>query len=249
VLHGHSATGALEDWVAEQDWSARALVLSADITDPDAVDRLVSAGRERFGRLDVCLANAGVWPPKDERLHELSKERVRSTIEVDLLGALWTARAFMAGLATDGPRADGHGACLLFTGSTAARFGEAGHADYAAAKAGLVGLMRSLKNEITTLDPWARVNVIEPGWTVTEMTARAVADPAAAARVARTMPLRQLGRAADIARCAAVLASPHASRHVSGQVLTVAGGMEGRVLWEDDQLDGASVVARSSDGG
>ncbi|MDA1267095.1 MAG: SDR family oxidoreductase, partial [Planctomycetota bacterium] len=214
------------------------------ITEPAEVEALFAAARARFGRVDVCLANAGIWPPDDERLHEQSVERVRRTIEVDLLGALWTARAFLRGLAEDGPRVDGHGASLIFTGSTAARFGEAGHADYAAAKAGLVGLMRSLKNEVTTLDPYARVNVIEPGWTVTEMTERAVADPAVAARVVRTMPVRQLGRAADIARVAAIVASPFASRHLSGQVLTVAGGMEGRVLWEAEDVSGQDVLER-----
>lgn len=239
VLHGHGAFDDLEAWLAEQPWAERALAVRADITDPAEVDAMFDAAVERFGRVDVCVANAGVWPPDDERLHEAPVERVRRTLEVDLLGAVWTARSFMARLT---PHPDGEGACLLFTGSTAARFGEAGHADYAAAKAGLLGLMRSLKNEITTLDPYARVCVVEPGWTVTEMTERAVAQPEQAARVVRTMPLRQLGRAVDVARVMAALASPVVGRHVSGQVVTVAGGMEGRVLW--DAVDGDEVLSR-----
>lgn len=241
VLHGHGGFEGLELWAREQPWASRACVVRADVRDPDQVASVVAEGRRRFGRLDACLANAGVWPPEDERLHEQPVERTRRTVEVDLLGAIWTARAFLAGLAEDGPR-DGEGASLLFTGSTAARFGEAGHADYAAAKAGLVGLMRSLKNEIATIDPYARVNVLEPGWTVTEMTEGALADPEAAGKVVRTMPLRQLGRAVDVARVAAVLCSPRVSRHVSGQVVAVAGGMEGRVLWEE--VDGERVIAR-----
>jgi len=248
VLQGNQRWEGLVDWLAEQPWSERALPLQADVTDRIAMRTVLQAARERFGRVDVCLANAGVWPGEDRPLVELEEERVRATLETNLLGAFWTARAFLEGLAEDGPRADGHGAVLLFTGSTAGRFGERGHADYAASKAGLVGLMLSLKNEIVELDPWARVNLIEPGWTVTEMTRARVRDPALVGRVVRTMPLRQLARAEDIARTAVVLASPYAARHTSGQVVTVAGGMEGRVLWEESQVEPEAVLRRLSEG-
>ena len=72
VLHGHSAFADMELWIAEQEWSDRALAVSADVTDPTEVDAMFAKGRERFGRIDVCVANAGVWPPDDERLHEAS---------------------------------------------------------------------------------------------------------------------------------------------------------------------------------
>jgi 3-oxoacyl-[acyl-carrier protein] reductase len=248
VLQGNQRWEGLVDWLAEQPWSERALPVQADVTDPIAMRTVLQAARERFGRVDVCLANAGVWPGEDRPLVELEEERVRRTLETNLLGSFWTARAFLEGLAEDGPRADGHGAVLLFTGSTAGRFGERGHADYAASKAGLVGLMLSLKNEIVELDPWARVNLIEPGWTVTEMTRARVRDPELVGRVVRTMPLRQLARAEDIARTAVVLASPYAARHTSGQVVTVAGGMEGRVLWEESQVEPEAVLRRLSEG-
>ena len=213
-------------------------------TDPGSLDCAFDEGRAAFGRVDVCVANAGVWPREDLPLQRLTPERVREVVEVNLLGAVWTARSFMKGLELDGVRADGHGPCLLFTGSTAGRFGERGHSDYAASKAGLIGLMLTLKNEIVGVDPFGRVNVVEPGWTVTDMTRRAVQDPEVVRRVVRTMPVRQLARAIDIGRALVMLASPAASRHVSGQVLTVAGGMEGRVLWEEGQVDGGEVLAR-----
>ena len=154
----------------------------------------------------------------------------------------------MGALARTGPRPDGRGASLVFVGSTAGRFGEAGHAEYATAKAGLIGLMRSLKNEIVTLDPYARVNVVEPGWTVTHMVRPALDQPGTIANVLSTMPVRQLGRAADVAAAIAWLCSPLAARHVSGQTLTLAGGMEGRQLWNAAQIDEAAVRARARDG-
>lgn len=244
ALHGHRQWDELQAWIADRPWREQALPLHADITSAGEVASAFAKVRQRWGRIDVCIANAGIWPPESLPLHELSEERVRSVLSINLLGAVWTARAFLSTLAATGPRNDGQGASLTFTGSTAARFGERGHCDYAASKAALGGLMMSLKNEIVALDPWARVNVIEPGWTVTDMTRRNIHEPGVVERVVQTMPVRQLARAADIARTALYLASPVAARHVSGQTLTVAGGMEGRVLWEESEVDPAEVLAR-----
>lgn len=248
VLGGHAHVDELSAWAADRPWAERALVVSADVADCDAVATAVDAGVERFGRVDVAVACAGVWPMQDLPLHELPPERMRRTLEVNLLGAAWTARAFLGALRRCGPRPDGHGAALVLIGSTAGRFGERGHADYAASKSGLEGLMRSLKNEIVDLDPAGRVNLIEPGWTVTHMARPAIDEPGVVERVVSTMALRQLGRAADVAATAAWLASPTAARHVSGQCVTVAGGMEGRRLWEPEDVDGDAIrrLARGS---
>ena len=244
ALLGNRGYEAMRAWIEAQPWHERALALKADVSRPEELEPAFDAALERFGRIDHAIANAGVWPPADVPLWELDEERVHATLGANLLGAVWTARAFLRRLARTGPRADGRGASLTFIGSTAARFGERGHCDYAASKAGLLGLMRSLKNEVVALDPYARVNVIEPGWTVTEMTRRNISEPGVVERVVRTMPLRQLGRAADVARAAVFLSSPFASGHVSGQVLTVAGGMEGRVRWETDEVDAQAVLGR-----
>ena len=170
-------------------------------------------------------------------MHALSPERLRRSVEVNLLGSAFTVRAFMGALARTGPRDDGDGASVVLIGSTAGRFGERGHSDYAMAKAGLIGLMQSLKNELPELDPWARINTLEPGWTVTEMAREALSDDKAVSRALSTMALRQLGAASDVAATALSLTSPALSRHVTGQVVTVAGGMEGRQLWPADQID------------
>jgi len=244
ALGGRSRFDQLEAWLGEQPWKERAVALRADVSERAEVERAMDAAVDRFGRVDVCVANAGVWPKEDLLLHEASEERIRSTIESNLMGALWTARAFMAALARTGPRSDGHGAALTFIGSTAGRFGERGHAEYSVSKAGMIGLTRTLKNEIVQLDPYARVNLVEPGWTVTHMVREEIDRPGVIRGVARTMPVRQLGRAVDIARTVAVLSSHVAARHTSGQTLTVAGGMEGRTLWSEDEIDEDAVRRR-----
>lgn len=244
ALHGHAGFETLSAWHATQPWRERAWLCEADVRDAAALERCAEEIRMRHGRIDVCVANAGRWPVEHRELHELPPERFADTLATNLHGALYTARAFLGSLARTGPRPDGHGAALVFTGSTAGRFGERGHVDYAVAKAGLLGAVKTLKNEIVRLDPWGRVNMVEPGWTVTHAVRPALSEPAVVERVVRTMALRQLARARDIARAVLFLASPTAAGHVSGETLTVAGGMEGRLLWNEDEVEHARVLAR-----
>lgn len=246
VLHAHRNRDPLADWLRGQPLLAGAEVVTADVACAAAVDGMFAAACAA-GRIDVCVANAGIWPAEPRRLHTMPEARIRQVLEVNLLGCILTARAFLRALATGGPRPDGDGAVLLFVGSTAGRFGERDHAEYAAAKSGLVGLMLSLKNEIADLDPLARVNLIEPGWTVTEMTRGELADDTLVRRTTATMALRRIATPRDVARVAVALASPAMSRHVTGQTVTVAGGMEGRQLWSDRELDAAAIRARSAD--
>jgi 3-oxoacyl-[acyl-carrier protein] reductase len=174
------------------------------------------------GPLELCVANAGVWPSEDVPVAELPLERWRATLDGNLTATFLTVRAFACGLA-GGPGS------LVLIGSTAGRFGEAGHADYAAAKAAKAaighGLLLSLKNELAP----ARVNVVAPGWTVSPMTEGSLTD-ALVERVTATMALPKVARTADIARAVAWLCSDRAAGHVTGEVVTVAGGMEGRLL-------------------
>lgn len=244
ALTGSRRFDELRAWIGDQPWRDRALAFRADVTLPADMHQAMEGARHHFDRVDACIANAGQWTPEFQLLHRAGEERIRRTIDANLLGSLWTARAFFECLSKSAPRRDGHGASLVFIGSTAGRFGEKGHAEYAVSKAGLYGLVHSLKNEIVEIDPYARVNMIEPGWTVTHMARPALEQPGVISKVVRTMPLRQLARAADIARAALFLCSSAASRHVSGEVITVAGGMEGRSLWEPDDVDEDKVRRR-----
>jgi 3-oxoacyl-[acyl-carrier protein] reductase len=121
----------------------------------------------------------------------------------------------------------------VLVGSTAGIFGEAGHADYAAAKSAVLGgLLLSLKNEIVRVAPKARVNAVAPGWTESPMT-RGFVDPEQVRAVSRTMALRKIARPEDVAAQVVALASDELSGHVTGQVVVVAGGMEGRTVHTD----------------
>ena len=202
-------------------------VLQADLTDELEVDRLFEDARSALGRIDVCAAVAGVWPSEDVPVWELSLERWELTLRQNLTSTFLTARGFLRAAARNG-----HGS-LVLVGSTAGIVGEAGHADYAAAKSAVLGgLLLSLKNEIVRVAPGARVNAVAPGWTESPMT-RGHVDPEAVRRVSRTMALRKVAQPEDVARQVVVLASDELSGHVTGQVVTVAGGMEGRVIHDE----------------
>jgi len=253
VLHAHSRTETLAARIAERSWHERALVVRADVSQDDQVDAAFDAAAARFGRVDHCIANAGIWPAEAHRVDLLPPEQLRRTLDVDLVGALFTARAFFRTLARTGPRPDrpgrsGEGASLTFVGSTAGRFGERGHVDYAAAKAALRGATLTLKNEIVELDPYGRVNLVEPGWTRTEMADDTLRTPGTLERVVATMPLQQIARPEDIARAILFLSSPLAARHVTGEIVTVAGGMEGRLRWTPGDVDPAKILRRVTEG-
>lgn len=202
-----------------------ASVAAADLTREDEVERLFAEAREALGRIDVCAAVAGVWPAEDLPLWRLPLERWEATLAGNLTATFLTARGFLREV-----ERTGHGS-LVLVGSTAGLFGEAGHADYAAAKSAIVyGLLLSLKNEVVRIAPRARVNAVCPGWTESPMTRGSLADPALVERISRTMPLRKVAQPEDVARQVVALASNEISGHVTGQVVTVAGGMEGRVV-------------------
>ena len=217
VVHYHRGHDRAEALAQEL---GGALAVGADLTDEGEVDRLFEAA----GELDVCAAVAGVWPEEDVPVWQLPLERWEETLRANLTATFLTARGFLRGV-----ERSGHGS-LVLVGSTAGLFGEAGHADYAAAKSGIVhGLLLSLKNEVARVAPRARVNAVAPGWTESPMT-RDSLTPETLERVTRTMALRKVGQPEDVARVVVVLASDELSGHVTGQVVTVAGGMEGRVV-------------------
>jgi len=202
-------------------------VARADLTVESEVDRLFDEARDALGQVDVCIAVAGVYPPEDVPLWELSLERWNETIAGNLTATFLTARAFLREI-----ERNGHGSLVLI-GSTAAIFGEAGHADYAAAKSGILGgLLLSLKNEVARIAPRARVNAVAPGWTISPMTRGLLAEDRVR-RITMTMPLRKVATAEDIASQVLLLASDIVSGHATGQVVVVAGGMEGRVVHDE----------------
>lgn len=241
VLHYRKGRAAAEALQRELGESAT-LAIKADLTREAEVKRLFGEIVKRFGRVDTLIANAGSWVTRDVFLHKMSLQQWRETLDGVLTSTFLSVREFMS-VVTQQKQGN-----AVLIASTAAAFGEAGHADYAAGKAAIAyGLTRSLKNEMSRLAPHTkkycggRINCICPGWTVVPRLAAKLGSPKIIRKVTATMALPQLARPEDIAHAAVFLSSDLVARHITGQTLVIAGGMEGRWLWQPDEVDPAIV--------
>jgi len=237
VLHGHHNRASLARLERELSGVA-SIVVPADLTKETGVKKLFARAEERFGRVDTLVANAGWWETRDVPLQDLSLRQWRATLDGVLTSTFLCTRQFFRLVAKQQ-----RGNAVLI-GSTAAVFGEAGHADYAAAKAALAfGLTRTLKNELARLAPHTnnycggRINCVCPGWTVVPRNEAKLGDAKIIRKVTATMALPKIGRPEDIASAVVFLSSDALAGHLTGQTLVIAGGMEGRMLWATDEVD------------
>lgn len=229
ILHAHRGRDRAEALGAElaPQLGRAPLVVSSDLSDDDAVYAMWRDIERAHGRVDGVVANAGVWPSTPAHAGKLPPGRWRETVGVNLDGVFYVVGGFFRHLEAV-PRET---ASVVLVGSTAGLFGEAGHSDYAATKAALAfGLTPSWKNEIVQLAPGGRVNCVCPGWTATPMAAGALEDPQVVGRALATTPLEKVATPEDVARAIVFLCSPRLAGHLTGVVLPVHGGMEGRRL-------------------
>lgn len=205
--------GELDRVAAEiQDMGGTAVVAPADVTDSGDVDRMVRMVVGELGRLDVLVNNAGIT--RDGLLLRMTDDQWRSVVEVNLTGAFVCSRA-----AAKVMLRQRSGRIINMT-SVVGIMGNAGQANYAASKAGLIGLTKAMARELAPRG--ITVNAIAPGFIVSPMTD--ALEEAARERLASQIPLGRLGTAEDVAAAVEFLASD-AAAYVTGQVLPVDGGM------------------------
>jgi 3-oxoacyl-[acyl-carrier protein] reductase len=218
--------------------SVASLVIAADLTKEATVKKMFAQAVKHFGRVDTLVVNAGQWEKRDIPLHQMSLAQWRATQDGVLTSAFLCTREFFR-LVTKQKTGN-----AVLIGSTAAVFGEAGHADYAAGKAALAyGFTRTLKNEIARLAPHTknycggRINCVCPGWTVVPRNEARLQDAQVVRKVTATMALPKIARPEDIANAVVFLSSDKLAGHITGQTLVIAGGMEGRTLWQPGEID------------
>jgi len=196
--------------VAEEIGEARGF--ACDVSDLASVNRLVADVEKAFGSLDVLVNNAGLT--RDNILLRQTDEDWDAVIDANLRGAFATTRAAVRGMMK---RRWGR---VVNIASVVGLTGNKGQANYAASKAGLIGLTKSVAKEYASRNVLA--NVVAPGFIQTEMTDAMPAEARAA--MSAGIPLERLGTPADVAGVVAFLASEYAS-YITGQVLVVDGGL------------------------
>jgi NAD(P)-dependent dehydrogenase (short-subunit alcohol dehydrogenase family) len=188
-----------------------AKTFQVDVSDSSAVTEAVKEAITAFGPVEVAVVNAGVT--KDGLAMRMSDDQWRDVLSVNLDGAFYTARAAIASMIRQ------RKGSIIFIGSISPFMGVPGQANYAAAKAGLVGLARSLAKEVATRN--VTVNVVAPGLIETDMT-NELGD--AKDVMAAMIPMGRIGQPSDIAGVVGFLASNEA-RYITGAVVAVDGGM------------------------
>ena len=225
MLHYRSNRDSAE--ALARELGVETFLAQADVSDKSSVEAMYAKALGKFSRLDALVVNAGIWIADEVPLHAMTLAQWRRTMDTDLTGAFLSCRGFLRHLA-EVPRDD---ASIVLVASTAALFGEENHTDYSAAKAAMAyGMTRSLKNEIVRIATRGRVNCVCPGWVDTPMAAASMEDPSAIPRVTATMALRKIAQPEDVARAVVFLTSPRLAGHLSGTIMPIAGGMEGRWL-------------------
>ncbi|HWX50442.1 MAG TPA: 3-oxoacyl-[acyl-carrier-protein] reductase [Roseomonas sp.] len=189
-----------------------AIAVPADLSDPAAPQALVEQVEKAFGQLDILVNNAGFT--RDGLAMRMSDKDWADVLEVDLAAPFRLARAAMRGMMK---RRSGR---IISIGSISGITGNAGQANYAAAKAGLIGMSKALAQELASRN--ITVNVVAPGFIRTPMTD--ALNEAQKARLMERIPLGRMGETADIAAAVAYLASD-AAGWVTGSTLHVNGGM------------------------
>lgn len=181
---------------------------------------LVAATIQAFGRLDILVANHGIWPPHDQPIGSMTDGQWKNTLGVNLDAVFGLVSAATAQMLQQAPDAHGTRGHIVLVASTAAQRGEAFHADYAASKGALLSLTKSLSSELAPQGILA--NCVAPGWVQTEMSAEALNGPSASKYLA-TIPLGRAAHTQEIAGPILFLCTPLAG-FVSGEIFNVNGG-------------------------
>ena len=190
----------------------KAEAASADVSDSGAIEQLVAGTLERHGRIDVLVNNAGI--AKDQLLLRMKRDDWDAVIATNLTAAFALTQAVLK------PMIRQRSGRIICISSVVGQGGNAGQANYAASKAGLIGFAKSVAQEVASRN--ITVNVVAPGLIETDMT-RALTEDAHADWSSR-IPLKRLGTPDDIAAAVCFLASDEAA-YITGQVLAVNGGM------------------------
>lgn len=212
INYGHSSAAAEEVKNQIEQAGGQAVLMQGDVSSGDDVDRMFKDIKKTWGRLDVLVNNAGI--NRDTLLVRMKEDQWDAVLSTDLKSVFFTTKAAASLMMRQ------RSGSIINIASVVGITGNAGQANYAAAKAGVIGFTKSVAKELAARG--IRVNAIAPGFIETDMT-DAIPEKIREGMM-ETIPLRRGGKAEDVANAVAFLASDDAG-YIIGQVLKVDGGM------------------------
>ena len=235
VVFSYQKARSQAEALARECGAANCFPVASNLDSPEAARALVAETVKRFGRLDILVANHGVWPPEDVAIERMSDQQWRSTMSINLdavfglvkhgvaqmksqAGAGITARHNMASSDMSSHAISGH---IVLISSTSGQRGEAFHCDYSATKGALISMTKSLSTELAPDGIY--VNCVAPGWVDTDMSKPALDDPKVGEEIRRDIPLGRPGRPEEIAAPVLFLCTELAG-FITGEVFNVNGG-------------------------
>jgi len=230
VVFNYQSAKAQAEALARECGAANCRAVPCGLSTPAAAGKLVAAAVAEFGRLDILVANHGIWPSEDAPVDRMTDEQWHRTIAVNLdsvfglvkhaVGQMKKQRGQTSPQAKGEADASASGHIVLVS-STAGQRGEAFHCDYAASKGALISMVKGLSTELAR--DGIRVNCVAPGWVATDMSAGALSDPPTRAKVFATIPLGRVGTVDEIAGPILFLCTPYAG-FITGEIFNVNGG-------------------------
>ncbi|HEV3205509.1 MAG TPA: SDR family oxidoreductase [Terriglobales bacterium] len=220
VLFNYEKAKAASEELVKELGPENCAAVACNLSGTETAQGLVAAAVKRFGRLDILVANHGVWPSEDAPIEKMADGQWRSTMSINLDSVFALVKHSVAQMKKQAKTgaAAGH---IVLVSSTAGQRGEAFHCDYAATKGALISMVKGLSTELARETIY--VNSVAPGWVDTDMSASALNDPQTRGRIFATIPLGRVGKPEEIAAPILFLCTEYAG-FVTGEVFNVNGG-------------------------
>jgi len=219
VVFSYQKARSQAEALARECGEANCHPVACNLNSPDAARALVAATVKHFGRLDILVANHGVWPPEDVAIERMTDEQWGSTMAINLDAVFGLVKYGVAQMKSQ-PR-NGVAGHIVLISSTSGQRGEAFHCDYSATKGALISMTKTLSTELASAGIY--VNCVAPGWVDTDMSKPALDDPKVGEEIRRTIPLGRAGRPEEIAAPVLFLCTEFAG-FITGEVFNVNGG-------------------------